>query len=250
MVPRTHRSQAPGGDAVAVDLAAHIRGRLIAREKRFLAHVELADGRVVTAHCPDPGRMRGLLRRGAAVRCSVSDSPRRRLAHTLELIRVGRGWVGVHPARANALVRQALLRRALPELAAYSEIQSEVRVPGAGGRLDFRLDGAGRQPPLWLEVKSVTLAQGEVARFPDSVTVRGRRHAETLAALRAGGARAVLLFLVQRGDCRHIEPADDIDPAYGAALRAAATAGVEIIGWRARLSPHRMELDRPLEVAL
>jgi sugar fermentation stimulation protein A len=162
---------------------------------------------------------------------------------------VGRTWVGLHTGRANALVAAALEAGALEPLAGYREIRREVP-DGKGSRLDFRLAGGRRRKPLWLEVKSVTLAESGVARFPDAVTARGRRHMQTLERLRADGARAAVLFVVQRGDCARVEPADDVDPAYGEALRRAARAGVEVLAVRARVAPGRLTLDGPLPVDL
>jgi sugar fermentation stimulation protein A len=235
---------------VTVPLQADLAGRLVRRYRRFFADVALADGRVVTVHCPDPGSMRGAARPGAAVRCSTSDDPRRALRHTLEMIRVGRTWVGVNTVRANAIAAAALAAGALPALAGYAEVRREVAA-GDGSRLDFRLDGRPGDPrPLWLEVKSVTWAEGPAGRFPDSVTERGRRHAQTLARLGRAGARAALLFVVQRADCAWVEPADELDPRYGAALREAARAGVEVLAVRSRVSPHRIVLDGPLDVRL
>ncbi len=233
-----------------VALRADLAGRLVRRYQRFFADVETAAGEVVTVHCPNPGSMLGCAEPGAAVRCSTSADPRRRLRHTLEMVRVGRTWVGVNTLRANALAARMLEAGAVRELAGYRELRREVRVE-PGSRLDFRLERRPRdRRPLWLEVKSVTLATGRVARFPDSVTQRGRRHAELLARLRHRGDRSVLLFLVQRADCERIEPADDIDPAYGAALRAAVRAGVEVLGVRARVTPRALLFEGALPVSL
>jgi len=194
--------------------------------------------------------MVGTDRPGSIVRCSTSDDPRRKLAHTLEMIRVGRVFVGLHAARANQLALRALRAGAVPGLAGYAEIAPEVAV-GGGSRLDFALAGHRRDPRrAFVEVKSVTLAAGATARFPDAVTVRGRRHLETLARLRAEGARAVLLYVVQRADCDRVEPADEIDPAYGRALRAAAAAGVETLAVRARVSGRGIRLEAALPVLL
>ena len=193
--------------------------------------------------------MLGLLREGAAVRCSTSANPKRTLRHTLEMIRIGRVWVGVHTSRANAIAERALRAGAIRPFRGYRELRREVAAPG-GSRLDFRLDAHPRHPPLWLEVKSVTLAAGQRARFPDSVTERGRKHADCLAALRRGGERAALLFVVQRGDCEAVEAADDIDPGYGEALRAARDAGVEVTAVRARVGPAGIRLERTLPVVL
>jgi len=194
--------------------------------------------------------MTGTDRPGSLVRCSTSDDPRRKLAHTLEMIRVGRIFVGLHAAHANRLVALALEREAIPELRGYASRRPEVRV-GNASRLDFALDHHvhdGR--PAFVEVKSVTMAEGRTARFPDAVTTRGRRHLEELIALQRQGARSVMLFVVQRADCDHVEPADDVDPAYGEALRSAADAGVELLAVGTRVSARGIRLEASLPVLL
>jgi sugar fermentation stimulation protein A len=206
--------------------------------------------------------MKGTNAPGSQVRCSTSDNPARKLRHTLEMIRVGRIWVGLHASRANALARLALERGAVRELRGYRDIASEVAA-GDGSRLDFRLDDHVRgRAAAWVEVKSVTLSEasaeapaqaragGKRARFPDAVTTRGRRHIETLVKLRRRGDRACLLYIVQRGDCDAVEPADDIDPEYAAALRAAARQGVELFALRARVSAKAITLEKRLPVLL
>lgn len=87
---------------------------------------------------------------------------------------------------------------------------------------------------------------GRAAEFPDCVTARGAKHLEELAAMVAGGARAVMVYLVQRGDCDHFRVAADIDPVYDAGLARARAAGVEALCWACALTPQSIELDRPL----
>ena len=229
---------------------APLAARFVRRYKRFLADVETGAGRLLTVHCPNPGSMSGLQRPGAAVRCSTSDDPRRKLRHTLEMMRVGRTWVGLHTLRANAVVESAL-RAGVPRgLAGYAQLEREVGIAG-GTRLDFRLSGGPRDArPVYVEVKSVTLADGRLALFPDSVTERGRRHVDALHRLCGEGARAALLFLVQRIDCDRVAPADHIDPAYGAALRRAAAAGVELFALSARITARAIRVERELPVLL
>ncbi len=250
MGARARARPARVGAQVALRLDARIAGRLLRRYQRFFADVALASGEVVTAHCPDPGALRGLLAPDAAVRLSTSCDPRRKLRHTLEMIRSGPTWVGVYPARANAIAELALEAGLLRSLAGYAERRREVAVPGSS-RLDFRLAGRARDArPCFVEVKSASWAVDGVARFPDAPTARGLRHVEALASLLGEGARAVLLFVVQRGDCASVEPADDVDPRYGASLRDAARAGVEVLALRARVSPSRIALDGPIPVRL
>jgi sugar fermentation stimulation protein A len=252
----TREDPARAGAPIRLPVRAALGARLLRRYKRFFADVETAAGEKLTVHCPNPGSMRGLLVEGAPVRCSTSDDPRRKLRHTLEMIRIGRTWVGLHTGRANGLAERVLTAGAIPALGGYANLHREVVAPPLPGhearsRLDFRLSGHARDPrPHWVEVKSVTLAEGRVARFPDSVTERGRRHAEVLSALVERGARASLLFVVQRADCERVEPADDIDPAYGQALRDAAGRGVGVLALRVRVGPRGLGLDGPLPVTL
>jgi sugar fermentation stimulation protein A len=236
---------------VRVALHTPLRARFLRRYKRFFADVQTAEGRTLTVHCPNPGSMLGFDRPGAQVRCSSSDDPRRKLRHTLEMMRVGRIWVGLHTSRANAVAASALEAGIPRALAGYRTIEREVTVAGDGprSRLDFRLSG-GRRRAAWLEVKSVTLAEDGLARFPDSVTERGRRHLEVLLRRRDAGSRAALLFLVQRADCDRVAPADAIDPAYGVALRAAVRGGVEIFAVGARVTASAITVERELPVLL
>jgi sugar fermentation stimulation protein A len=118
---------------------------------------------------------------------------------------------------------------------------------GAGSRVDFLLRQIGL-PDAYVEVKSVTLSrQAGLAEFPDSVTARGRKHLEELAQMARAGHRAVMLFLVQRTDCRAVTLAADIDPAYAAAFEAAATAGVETLCLACAITPAAVEVAGPLE---
>jgi len=49
---------------------------------------------------------------------------------------------------------------------------------------------------------------------------------------------------VQQQDVHTVRPAAEIDPKYAAALRAAAVAGVLLLGYGARVSPREIVLHR------
>lgn len=228
-----------------------VRGRLVRRYKRFLADVALPEG-VVTVHCPNTGAMTGCAEPGYEVWCSMAANPGRKYPMTLEVVCTPRGRVGVNTARANALVAEALTENRIAELAGYSEVRREAAIPesdGAGGRLDFLLRGRGT--PCWVEVKSVTLCdEGGRGAFPDAASVRALRHLEALVRRRRAGERAVLLFCAQHTGIDHVTPADEVDPAYAAALRAVAAAGVEVLGYGCRVERCGISLSRPLPVRL
>ena len=224
------------------------RGVLLRRYKRFLADVELADGSVETVHCPNPGRLIGCLPERAEVVLRVSDNPKRKLAKTLQTIRVGDEWVNVDTMLPNPVVGEALRAGTIPELGGYAKVRSEVK-SREGSRIDFLLED-DRRGRCWVEVKCTTLVEDGVAMFPDAVTARGKKHLEELAHLVAEGDRAVIFFFVSRLDADSFAPAAHIDPAYAEALRIALEAGVEALAYLARVRPDELSLDRRVPVAL
>ena len=216
-------------------------GHIVRRYKRFLADVVLADGMQVTAHCPNTGAMTGCWAPGAPVQLSHSDNPKRKLAWTLERVDMGAGWVGVNTHRVNPVVAEAVSAQGVPALAGYGRLRREVTVTPAGhkARLDLLLEqGAG--PDAYVEIKCVTLADGDRLRFPDAVTERGLRHLDTLAALVAAGQRGMMVFALNRPEGEAFSPADAIDPAYGRRLREVRAAGVELLALR--IAHHGQEM--------
>jgi sugar fermentation stimulation protein A len=202
------------------------RGTLIRRYKRFMADVELENGTIITAHCPNSGRMLGCAEPGRAVFLSFSDNKSRTYPYTWEIIDMPGSPVVVNTLRANHATREAVRRDVIPELSGYTSIRPEVKVDHS--RIDLLLTGAGKQPAL-VEVKSCTYAEDGRVMFPDAVTARGLKHLKELSRSLGEGYRCVMFFLVQRMDARIFAPADHIDPAYSAELRRACKAGVEIL---------------------
>ena len=224
-----------------------VQGRLVRRYKRFLADIELAGGETVTAHCANPGAMLGLNMPGLEVWVEPNDDPRKKLKYGWRLVRIGTGWAGIDTAVPNRVVGDALRAGRIPELAGYSDVRAEVPY-GTNSRIDFLLAGDGL-PAAYVEVKNVHLMRDRgLAEFPDSVTARGAKHLDELAAMVAEGHRAVMLYCVQRTDCSRMALAADIDPAYAAAYARARAAGVEALAWACAISPGEITLDRPIPI--
>lgn len=226
-----------------------VPARLVRRYKRFLADVVLeADGREVTVHCPNPGAMLGLADPGARVWVEPSTDSRRKLGYGWRLVELADGHLaGIDTAVPNRVVGEALRAGAVPALAGYASVRPEQRY-GRASRVDFLLSGPGL-PDAYVEVKNVHLRrEGDLAEFPDCVTARGARHLAELADMVAGGARAVMLYIVQRTDCSRLALARDLDPAYGRAFDAARSAGVEAICHATRIDTDGVTLGATLPV--
>ncbi|MNJ57509.1 Sugar fermentation stimulation protein A [compost metagenome] len=186
---------------------------------------------------------------GCRVWFSRSNDPKRKLPGTWEIAETPQGRLAcVNTARANALVEEALQAGVIAELAGFDTFRREVAYGLENSRADFRLDfPAG---PAFVEVKSVTLGFDgtPVAAFPDAVTLRGSKHLRELAALARQGMRAVQLYCVNLSGIEAVRAADEIDPAYAAALREAVAAGVEVLAYGVELTPDEIRVCRRLDV--
>lgn len=225
-----------------------IEGRLLRRYKRFLADVAFPDGTVEVVHCPNPGAMLGLDAPGSRVFVSVSASRTRKLPMTLEILEADGTLVGINTNRPNALFAAAIVSGTVAELAGYAQLRREVRY-GRASRVDIVLEGPDR-PPAYVEIKNVHLMRRPgLAEFPDCVTARGARHLAELADVAAAGGRAVMAFVVQRGDCDRVAIAADLDPGYARAFAAARQAGVEVIAYACRVTADGIGVERRVAVA-
>lgn len=228
-----------------------IPATLVKRYKRFLADVVLPSGEAITAHVANPGAMIGLAAPGSRVWLSQSSNPKRKLPYSWELVEVDFGagpeLIGINTAHPNLLVAEAIAADAIPELAGYTAMRREVKY-GRNSRVDFLLEAPGR-PPCYVEVKNVHLMRrGGLAEFPDSVTARGAKHLDELAAVAAAGGRAVMLFLIQIGSTARFALARDIDPGYGAAFDRARAAGVEAFAYRCVIEHKAITLAGPVPI--
>jgi sugar fermentation stimulation protein A len=220
------------------------RGVLLRRYKRFLADVRLDDGREVTAHCANPGRMTSCMAPGWTVWLSHHDNPKRKLKWSWELSITPDGApILVNTARPNAVVKEAVHAGHVAALRGYERVRTEVRYGTERSRIDLLLEEPGQ---AWVEVKSVSLLTGPGrAAFPDAVSARGARHLRELSRLAEQGDRAVLLFQLSRPDAQSVSPARDVDPAYGRALDQAVAAGVEVLAQGVEISD---PLDGPVTI--
>lgn len=227
-----------------------IEAVLIQRYKRFLTDVRLADGSELTVHCPNPGAMMGLSDPGNRVWISDSQNPKRKLRYTLEMMEVaspsgGKALVGINTMHPNKLAAAAIEAGFIPELSGYDVLRREVKY-GENSRIDILLESETR-PPCYVEIKNVHLVRKPgLHEFPDCKTERGAKHLGELANMVREGARAVMLYVIQREDGDAFALAGDIDPHYAQSFQNAAAAGVEAIAIRCKVSPDEIIACDPI----
>lgn len=223
-----------------------IQGTLVKRYKRFLADVQLPDGSIVIAHCPNTGAMTGCAESGWKVWLSPSNNPKRKLLYTWEVVLTDRDhWIGINTHKANAVVKEALLESKISELSEYKSLQAEVKFGEENSRIDFLLTDPEKEE-CFVEVKSVTLLENDRGYFPDAKTQRGQKHLRELSLIAKEGKRAVLLFCVQHTGIQSVQVASHIDPDYAKELKQAMLSGVQVLCYGCEISPEKIYINQPL----
>lgn len=220
-----------------------ISGRFLQRPNRFIAHVETQDG-VQIVHVKNTGRCKELLVPGATVYLEKSSNSNRKTAYDLIAVEKGKLLINMDSQAPNQVFDEWV------RLGAFcGEVRAVYREFTYGAsRLDFALETA-RGLHL-VEVKGVTLEEQGEARFPDAPTERGIKHIHELQRAVESGLDATLFFVVQMKDVRSFAPNNVTHPAFGAALREAAAAGVEVCAYDCEVEPGSLQIRRRIPVIL
>ena len=217
------------------------KATFLARPNRFIAHVELAGERVV-CHVKNTGRCRELLVPGAEVWLEKSGNPGRKTAWDLIAVQKGEHLINMDAQAPNKVFAEWAPQWE-PDLI---NLRSEVTY--GQSRLDFCLETP--QGLHYVEVKGVTLEENGHTRFPDAPTERGIKHLQELMRAVAEGHRASAVFVIQMEDVIDFAPNDDTHPAFGAALREAAKAGVQVLAVNCRVTTDSLEILGSVPVVL
>ncbi len=228
-----------------------IKATFLRRYKRFLADVIMPDGSEITVHCPNTGSMRNCTTPNSPCWLHNSNNPKRKYQYSLEYVTTPCGAVaGINSARANTIVKRAIIAKQIDCLSSYSAIQTEVPYGNEKSRIDVLLTHEEGLSPTYVEIKSVTLQENGQGYFPDAVTTRGQKHLRELTVLAQEGVRAILFFCVQHSTVTSVKVASHIDPEYAQLLDAAICAGVEVVAYSTRLDAHSNTLYKAIPFVL
>ncbi len=220
------------------------KGRLQKRYKRFFADI-MYENQIVTAHVPNTGSLKSCLFANQDCYFTTSNDPARKLKYTLEIVSTPTGFVGVNTRTPNEMIGSALKLGWLPHWMGFDEIKPEIKL-SAETRLDFRLSQTKgpKTKHHFIEVKNVTLREGETALFPDAETTRGQKHLRELVLLKQQGHGAEIVFFIQRNDVKQFSPATAIDPIYSSLLQEVHELGVQVTPILCNLTSTTITLTR------
>lgn len=220
---------------------------IIKRYKRFFADLIQVDGSQITVHVPNTGPMIGAWQEGWTCYIMKKSNPVK-MTHGAELTQSPDGTLmGINTQIPNRLVREALQNQNFSWLKNYTKVTPEFTI--GKSKLDFLVEGAGL-PKCFIEVKNCSGKDDTGAFFPDTRSERAVKHIEELMSLKQDGHRAVLIFIVQRGDVNAFRPGDEYHPEYGEALRKAVQMGVEVYPYSCDISLEEINIGKLLKLVL
>ena len=224
-----------------------ISGVFIKRYKRFFVDVQI-ENKVITAHCPNTGSMKGLLKEGNKVWLSKSNNPDRKLKYTLQIIEDNSSKVGVNTHLTNKIVLDALNNNLIKEFDKNIIIKPEVKF-GDNTRFDFLI--TKKNYKAFVEVKNVTLTRkSKIAEFPDAITSRGAKHINELIKASKKGYEIYIAFIIQREDCNQFTIASDIDPKYSELLSTAVKKKLNILCYDCKFSSKGIVLNKQIKLKI
>lgn len=218
-----------------------ISAKFISRPNRFIAVAEV-DGREEVCHVLNTGRMRELLLPGAEIFLRPADNKSRKTAFDLVAVNTKNGVVNIDSLAPNKVAAEYI-----PTMFPGCRlIKPETKYKNS--RFDFYIED--KFDKIFLEVKGVTLNRDGIAMFPDAPTLRGAKHLRELAAAKAQGYRAAVLFVIAMKGIFSFAPNRETDPDFADALLGAARAGVEIYAADCRVEPDFIAADNKIPVCL
>ena len=224
-----------------------ISGVFIKRYKRFFVDVQI-ENKLITAHCPNTGSMKGLLKEGNKVWLSKSNNPNRKLKYTLQIIEDDGSRVGVNTHLTNKIVFHGLNNNLIKEFDKNITIRPEVKF-GKNTRFDFLI--TKKNFKAFIEVKNVTLARKpKIAEFPDAITSRGAKHIAELIKANKKGYEIYIIFIVQREDCNQFSIANDIDPKYSELLSNATRKNLNILCYDCKFSSKGIKVNKKIKIKI
>lgn len=225
-------------------------GIFVERPNRFVAKV-LISGIETTVHVKNTGRCKELLKKGAKVVLEDFIDKINNRKYRYSIIAVWRDniLINMDSSVPNKVCKEALeeKRLLLPGMRELNRIIPEKSF--GNSRFDFFMeDERGRK--AFLEVKGVTLLDGEILKFPDAPTERGVKHINELVQAKSEGFAAYIIFVIQMSKGKYFTPNYDTHEEFGEALKNAIEKGVIAKAYNSIVSENSIFLNEEVQIIL
>jgi len=252
---------------IVMTLPSLLRATVVNRPSKVVKSPYMADimleGRTEAELCHSPALgCAGLIVPGSSVLVTPKAGASAKSKYSLDLVDIGSSIVGANPNFCNKMAKVALENGWIEGVPKFekNEIKSESSIDES--RFDFKC--TKENLTYYIEVKGVpnacvadvkmspkkksnvqveiNEAKDKIAYFPDgyrktpgeAISPRALKHVEHLTRLAAEeGVRCVLLFIVQREDCRVFQVTKN-DPKYREAVYRAVEVGVSVVAHMVR----------------
>lgn len=223
------------------------KGRFLERPNRFIAYAEI-DGKRERVHVKNTGRCKELLAPDAEIYLEKTTNTNRSTAYDLVAVKKENRIVNMDSNAPNKAVEEWLSGKGLFQDLTYLRPETVYQ----NSRFDFYAECGNKEEirKVFIEVKGVTLEEGQIVRFPDAPSERAVKHVEELIRAKEEGYEAYLIFVIQMEGVSHFEPNDRTHPAFGEALRRAKKAGVCIRAYECLVTENSMEIAGEVPVVL
>ena len=209
-------------------------GILISRENRFTLNISFRN-KVEKAYLPNPGRLSTVLEQGRQIFCVRKNFQKRKTLLNAFAVKLNGIYATIDSHLANSIFEQAVIKNLLPFYKNFS-IECKEKIIPEYGKIDFILKNQ-RGTRIFVEVKSCTHVEKGIAKFPDSPTLRGRKHLKNLIEMRKKGLNTSIVFVVQRPDAISFTPFKEIDAEFHMLLKRANINGVIIKVFSTEFTP-------------
>ncbi len=215
------------------------------RLNRFVARVIL-DNEEILVHVKNTGRCKELLIEGRTGYLVKSHNENRKYKYDLVAIYKDDLLVNIDSQLPNKVVYDYL--KAGNIFKNLVTIKREVTYKNS--RFDIYLEYMNEKSELekaFIEVKGVTLFEGDFAKFPDAPTERGAKHLLELVDARENGYKAFVFFLIQAEGIKFFSGNSERDPKFCVALNTAYDSGVEVLCYNSKVTTTDVVIKEKVE---
>ena len=212
----------------------------LSRPNRFIAKVLTERGEEI-CHVKNTGRCRELLIEGREIYVQRFEGTSRKTSLDLICVNKDGMLVNIDSQVPNRVMYDYIAGGGI--FGGVDTLRREVKY--GQSRIDLCAEKNGRK--ILIEVKGVTLFEGEKALFPDAPTERGIKHLSHLSKSIEEGFEAYVIFVIQATGPTCFLPNEKTHKAFAEALCAAKSAGVNVVAFDCLCTPDTLEIGKEIK---